>query len=314
MKVAPIPHNESDRLRAVRSLGINVENTEKRFDRITQIAQLVFNISTVFMTLVTKDRILIFSRQGSNLVNEPRKVSFCGHTICNEVTSNMESRIFEVKDTITDSRFKDNPYVTAIPATRYYIGCVLQSLDRKNVGTLCMTDIRPRHLTSAEKRIFSKLGKIAESEINRNTKFLDDKLKIKKIIELANQGKGAVDGVDMLFGVTDLTNELIQSLDEHLQKREITLKEWRVLNEIVCANNITPTAVSLKTKISPPMVSRLLASLESKKLIERIYIRGEDRRKVSVNCTGIGKDVWLYGKTYAIELGDIFMRTPKRIF
>ena len=267
------------------------------------------------MTLVIKDRVLIISRQGSNLVNEPRNISFCGHTICNEVTNKMESRIFEVKDTIADWRFKDNPYVTAIPSTRYYIGYVLQSLDRKNVGTLCMTDIRPRNLTSAEKKIFSKLGNIAESEINRNARYLDDKTKIKKLVELTNQDEEISDGVDMLFGISDLANELIQSLDMHLQKqKKITLKEWRVLNEIVCNNSITPTLVSLKTKIAPPMVSRLLSSLESKELIERIYVRGMDRRKVSINCTSPGKDIWLYGKTYAIELGNVFSRIPKKIY
>lgn len=314
MKIAPIPHNESKRLHAVHSLGIDPHNSEERFDRITHIAHLVFNVRCTVLTLVTENRILSISKQGSASDDEPRDISFCGHTIGNNVTNAVESRIFEIKDALEDMRFHDNPYVEGISSIRYYIGFVLQSLDKKNVGTLCMIDTRPRHLTSVEKNIFIELGLIAESEINHNASAIKNELKIKKIVE-SIEGEDDVYGyVERLCAVSDAANELLEIMDKHLTTRGINLKEWRILNEIMQNENVTPSFVSVKTNISPSIISRLLESLESKKLIERLYLNRTDRRKVSLNCTTNGKSLWLYGKSYAVTLQDSIARVSKTIF
>ena len=182
MKLAPIPYDEPKRILAVQSLGILDSEPEERFDRITRVVQLIFNIPFVFITLVDKDRVWFKSRQGCDLKQEPRDTSFCGHTICNMAKLNTDSRIFEVSDASLDPRFHDNPEVVNEPLARFYIGFALQSSDKKNVGTLCMVDTRPRHLTSAEKIIFCELGLIAELELNKNEIFLNNDVEINNLL------------------------------------------------------------------------------------------------------------------------------------
>ena len=77
MILAAIPHDEQQRILAVQSLKVLDSKPEERFDRITRIVQLIFNIPYVFITLVDHDRVWIKSRQGSDLVEESRDKSFC---------------------------------------------------------------------------------------------------------------------------------------------------------------------------------------------------------------------------------------------
>ena len=111
MKFAPIPHNELERLQAVNSLGVYGCDVQERLDRISRITHSVFNVSCTFISLVAEERVQILSKQESTLIDVPRDISFCGHTIGSRVTRNIESRMLEVKDTLNDVRFCDNPYV-----------------------------------------------------------------------------------------------------------------------------------------------------------------------------------------------------------
>lgn len=313
MKVAPIPCNEIDRIRAVRSLRINSANVKEQLERITRITQSVFNVSCTYISLVSSKKVKILANQNSSLKSVSRDISFCGHTIGNKVTSNLDSRILEVKNALNDIRFHDNPLVNSSPSVHYYIGYVLQSLDKQNVGTLCMIDSRPRNLTSIEKQIFSELGAIAETEINKNARLVNSESKAKAIISEIEEENTIYDYVNKLCGISDAANELLAIMDKHLRLQGINLKEWRVLNEIIRSKQVTPTFVSAKTNIRPPMVSRLLESLESKLLIERIYSSKEDRRKVSLSCTDKGRDLWKYGKSYAATLQGSIKRVSKTL-
>lgn len=314
MKLAPIPQNENERMRAVRAFNINCPNIKERLDRIARITKSVFNVSCTFVTLVSDKKVKILSAQDSVLEEVPREISFCGHTIGNKVTRNIESRLLEVIDTQEDLRFYDNPLVSGFPLIRYYLGYVLQSLDKKNVGTLCMTDTRPRNLTSTEKRIFMELGTIAETEINENTLLQENEHKINKLVETIEKDHNIFDYVDRLCGISDAANELLEIIDKYMQRQGINIKEWRVLNEIIKTKQATPSFVSAKTNISPPIVSKLLETLESKNLIERVYLNREDRRKVSLSCTNRGKNLWKYGITYAETLQNSIERVSKSVF
>jgi len=295
MVVAPRPSNELERLKAVHALNIDYNKPEERFDRITRITHLVFNVSCVFLSLVTEDHVLSISKQGSPSNSEPRDISFCGHTIANSKSNATEARIFEVQDTLQDIRFYDNPYVIGPLSARYYIGFALQSLNNKNIGTLCMVDTRPRHLSVEEKLIFTELGLIAEAEINRDMPLLNSMLKYTKIKELANKGD---DSSQLMFDVFSQAKNLLKEMDDYLKRRDINVKEWQVLNEVVKNSDSTPSSVSAGTKLNPSLVSKLLDSLESKKLIVRIYSDVSDRRKVGLKNTEKGKELWLFGTSY----------------
>lgn len=308
MKLAPIPYDESQRILGVQSLAMLDSEPEERFDRITRVAQLVFNIPYVFITLVDKDRVWFKSRQGCDLEEEPRDLSFCGHTICNVVTDKTNSRIFEVKDATRDPRFHDNPFVVGPSSNQFYIGFVLQSLDKRNVGTFCMVDTRRRHLTNVEKQIFAELGLIAELELNKSEHSLNSDMEINSLLKLLPECNDFKNCAEYFLKTSDAVNEMIKDMDRFLKRRRISYKEWRVLNEISQSESSTLKSVSINTWISLTSVSHLLQSLAAKRLIEKRNIEKNDSRKVHLFCTEAGRDMWLYGISCANKLGEKIIR------
>ena len=66
MLKAPIPHNEKDRLAALKNLHIIDTLPEKRFDRITRIAQRLFNVPICALSLLDRHREYYKSCQGQS--------------------------------------------------------------------------------------------------------------------------------------------------------------------------------------------------------------------------------------------------------
>ena len=124
---------------------------------------------------------------------------------------------------------------------------------------------------------------------------LDSKSDYTKIKELTNKGD---DSSQLMFDVFSQAKNLLKEMDDYLKRRDINVKEWQVLNEIVKNSNSTPSSVSANTKLNPSLVSKLLDTLESKKLVVRIYSDVSDRRKVGLKNTEKGKELWLFGTSY----------------
>jgi len=303
MILAPIPQDEPQRILAVHSLSVLDSEPEERFDRITRIVQLIFNIPYVFITLIDHDRVWIKSSQGTDLVQEPRDASFCGHTICKMATNNPGSRLLEVADAAQDPRFHDNPHVTGAASNRFYIGFALQSSGKKNVGTLCMIDARPRNLTSVEKEVFTTLGLIAESELIKNEASLHDETQASQPSISKSELSNIDDNVNYFFKFSDTANKMVKNMENYLRKRGISYNEWKVLNEICQSSSTTSNNVSLKTGISPASVSHLVRSLEAKNLIERKSAENLENKMLHLLSTDDGKELWKYGLSRAAIIG-----------
>ncbi|MFA7279938.1 MAG: PAS domain S-box protein [Sterolibacterium sp.] len=160
MLKAPIPLNESKRIVALRALDILDSPAEERFDRLTRIAQHIMEVPIVLISLVDSERQWFKSRQGLDASQTPRDISFCGHAI-------IGTEVFVVPDTLADSRFADNPLVTAAPDIRFYAGAPLTLSDGYNVGTLCAIDREPRQMSEARLAVLRDLAKCASEELER---------------------------------------------------------------------------------------------------------------------------------------------------
>src|SRR5688572_24223146 len=103
MKLAPIPADESARLKDLESLKLLDTPREARFDRITALAKTVFDVNMAFVTVVDANRQWFKSTCGLTGVDEtPRDVGFCAHAI-------MEPEALVIPDARKDERFSDNP-------------------------------------------------------------------------------------------------------------------------------------------------------------------------------------------------------------
>nr|MBC8451899.1 GAF domain-containing protein [Rhodospirillaceae bacterium] len=127
--IAPaLPVDELERQTAVQSLNLLDSPVDERFDRLTRLAQNVFNVPIALISLVEGERVWFNSRRGMTEKETPRDISFCGHTI-------LQDGVFHIPDTQKDPRFADNPLVVTEPHVRFYVGAPLTSSDGYRVGT-----------------------------------------------------------------------------------------------------------------------------------------------------------------------------------
>ncbi|GEM64397.1 hypothetical protein SF1_23790 [Sphingobacterium faecium NBRC 15299] len=145
-----LPHNESERLRALQEYEILDTQTEEDFDRITSIASLVCGTPISLISLIDKDRQWFKSRVGLDVKETSRSLAFCRYVI----TGN---DYLEVYDATEDERFKENELVTADPHIRYYAGFPLIDPNGYTLGTLCVIDTIPRILNDDQKKALSLL-------------------------------------------------------------------------------------------------------------------------------------------------------------
>ena len=170
MQVPSLPENESDRLKALIETGLLDTLPEERFDRLTRLAQRMFNVPTALVSLVDHDRQWFKSKQGLDACETHRDISFCGHAI-------LGGNIFEVSNALEDPRFADNPLVTGELQLRFYAGAPIVSHDGYRIGTLCLLDYSPRKLTDDEKQSLRDLADCVRDEIfNRATNVIREGL------------------------------------------------------------------------------------------------------------------------------------------
>lgn len=157
MKKPDIPEDENGRLKDLRSLNILDTLPEERFDRLTRMAARMFDVPIALVSLVDEKRQWFKSCIGLNVRETPRDISFCGHAILGD-------DVFIIPDAAKDERFMHNPLVVGNPFIRFYAGCPLRLPSRSKMGTLCIIDVKPRHLNDEDIALLRDLTLMVESE------------------------------------------------------------------------------------------------------------------------------------------------------
>ncbi|WP_416396461.1 sensor domain-containing diguanylate cyclase [Allohahella sp. A8] len=153
-----LPANEAERLHALRTLEILDTSHEERFDRVTRMARRMFGVEISLVSLVDEERQWFKSKQGLEVSETPKEISFCGHAI-------NQDGLFIIPNAIEDERFSNNPLVTDAPNIRFYAGYPLKLRQGINLGTLCLIDSKPKHLSEEDKELLRDLGAMIEQEI-----------------------------------------------------------------------------------------------------------------------------------------------------
>ena len=273
MQLAINPTSEMQRLDAVHRLNLLDSQAEERFDRITRIAHNLFDIPSVFITLVDKNRVWFKSKYGYDESEEPRDNSFCGCTVNNIVTKDASSRLFEVIDAQQDDRFFNNTIVEKYNV-RYYLGFVLRSKDHFNIGTFCAADTRQRSFSTNQKSMFMDLGLMAQAELNNHQNYLQHE-------QARNESCGKnekEDYSDRLVRLFNVMASVQTGLNHSLKRHGLNFKDWLILNEINQNEFTLPSSLSNKLGFAPPAMTNKLDKLEIRHLIKRCHPTGGDRR------------------------------------
>ncbi|MGI8956439.1 MAG: GAF domain-containing protein [Chthoniobacterales bacterium] len=199
----PVPTNEADRLRALRSYKILDTKPEERFDELTQLAAIICGVPISLITLIDADRQWFKSKVGLELDETPRTQAFCTHAI-------MQPQMFVVEDATKDQRFANNPLVTGDPHIRFYAGAPLATSDGHLLGTMCVIDREPRKLTPDQKKALEILGRqvIANMELRSNLRELTSALAARDAAEgPSGESAAGLDGIieTLRTVVSDLT-------------------------------------------------------------------------------------------------------------
>ncbi len=150
--------HESRRMEALRRYEILDTPAEAEFDDFTRLAAQICGTPIALISLVDADRQWFKSKVGLEVSETPRSVAFCSKAI-------EKKGLMEVPNALDDERFRTNPLVAGAPNIRFYAGSPLVSPEGMAVGTLCVIDYTPRHLTAQQRDALEALGRRVVSQL-----------------------------------------------------------------------------------------------------------------------------------------------------
>ncbi|MFB6248014.1 MAG: putative bifunctional diguanylate cyclase/phosphodiesterase [Salinibacter sp.] len=141
---------EADRLAALHRLNVLDTEPEAAFDRIARVAQQAFGVEGAAVSFVDEKRRWFKATCGISLDETPREQSFCIHVIQGD-------GVMVVEDARTDPRFRENALIEE-EGIRFYAGAPLAMAGGLHVGTLCLTNPKPRPFGTEEQRLLAHLA------------------------------------------------------------------------------------------------------------------------------------------------------------
>jgi anti-sigma regulatory factor (Ser/Thr protein kinase) len=189
--------NEKARLQALRRYKILDTDPEEAFDDLTILASHICQTPVALISLIDSDRQWFKSKQGVNVSETPREVSFCAVAI-------QQPDLFVVPDASKDPRFSANPFVVSDPKIRFYAGAPFTSSDGHPLGTLCVVDVVPRALTPSQEAALLALSRQVQAQFELR----------KNLIEL----RAALDERDRAEAERDRTIIELQHALDHVKR------------------------------------------------------------------------------------------------
>ncbi len=190
--------NEEMRLAALHRYNVDFF-PEMEFDNITYLAKQICNTPIAGISFIDKDTQWFKSKIGLEILELPRSISLCSHTIL------AEEGFIQSCDTTQDERFSKNPLVTGSPSIRFYAGVPLVTPDQQRIGALCVADFSPHQLDENQ---IQSLQKLSQQVITQ----LELQLHVRELEASESRTKAIID--NMLFGLIITDEEgIIESVN-----------------------------------------------------------------------------------------------------
>lgn len=155
---APLPRDEADRQRAVDDLDIVDTPREAAFDDIVGLAAALCGTPDAAFTVLSEQRQWFKAEVGLDATETPRDLAFCGWTI-------LDTSPLVVEDTLLDRRFREHPSVLEGLKIRFYVGLPIAAPDGQPVGSLCVMDSVPRHLSPLQRQTLRVLANQIQTQL-----------------------------------------------------------------------------------------------------------------------------------------------------
>ncbi len=159
-----LPHDEQQRIKALRSYNVLDTLPEEEYDALTRLIAYICKVPMVVFSLIDDKRQWAKSTVGIGFEEGRREDSFCQYTLLGD-------QIFEIPDTLENQLVKNHPAVTEGLKLRFYAGAPLIDPDGHRLGSLCVMDTVPRHLSAEQLGALQTLaGEIMSRMILRKQK------------------------------------------------------------------------------------------------------------------------------------------------
>jgi len=147
--------DETSRQRALDRYHVLDSLPEAAFDDIVQLAATLCGTPTALITLLDRDRQWFKARTGFDGTQTDRSVAICDHAI------RAPDTLMEIPDLSQDARFSSNPYIDGTRGdARFYAGMPLVTPEGAAIGTVCVLDGMPRHLTDEQRKALQSLARL----------------------------------------------------------------------------------------------------------------------------------------------------------
>ncbi len=168
---AALTPDETERIEALLAYDVLDTAHEPVFQAITRLAAAITGSPIALISLVDKDRQWFKANWGMETRETPRDIAFCSHAI-------HSAELFEIPDTFKDQRFFDNPLVQSNPNIGFYAGHPLETTTGYKLGTLCVIDRVPKHLSDDQKNSLKELSTVVMRlfEAHRQTRTVEQAL------------------------------------------------------------------------------------------------------------------------------------------
>ncbi len=171
MPVAPLPENESERLRVLESYGIMGTQADPVFEHLIKLAAEICNTPMAMISLIDRNRQWFYARYGVDIEETDRVHALCAHSI-------LEPGLTEVRDAREDSRFADSPLVTQFPHIRFYAAQPIKSAEGFCIGTVCVAGTVPTGLFDFQRASLKLLAEVVSQLFESRKGMLESKRRL----------------------------------------------------------------------------------------------------------------------------------------
>jgi signal transduction histidine kinase len=255
-----VPADEPARLAALHDAEVMDTPPEEDFDDIALLASEICNTPMGMVSLIDRDRQWFKAKIGLDVVETPRDLSFCAHTIA-------AAEMLVVPDARDDARFAENPYVTNNGGIRFYAGAPVVLDGAHAVGTVCVVDMVPRTLNESQRRALRSLARHASAQL-----------------DLRRYARQAGQAADRLRELDQMKDAFLVSVSHEFRTPLSSIAGYL---EILLEGGYTADASQRFLTIMQRNSTRLLRLVEELLLVARLTEEGMDLSQSDVDLAGL---------------------------
>ena len=196
--------NESARIQELQAYKILDTLPEQELDELAEVASAICDTPYSLISFIDEARQWFKVHKGLAIDEIPRRDSLCLHTM------QLRKEVLVVDDLLQDARFKNNRFVLDNPHLRFYAGVPLETPEGQVLGTLCILDNQPRHISETQKKALQLLAKRVMDYLESRKRILEQEDTIESnaahLRKLSDQAPGAIYQLKMrLDGTTSFS-------------------------------------------------------------------------------------------------------------